>query len=215
MGAPLKAEYLHITIAVGGPFGSKELTHYSFFKAPSMTFESRVGLITHFSGFWGPFESRLPSNSSCCWGPLWKQSTCTVPAHYSFCRGPFNEVSKAECLHISVADVGPFESKLPLNSSCCWGPFESKVPAHYSFSRGPFESKVLTYDLLCSTLYEWIMNFSSKVRKIYMRNTTRGPEASASLASPETHHWRLCRSLPNNFMHKFFSKLSTYFIHKF
>jgi len=25
-----------------------------------------------------PFESRLPSNCSCCWGPLWKQSTCTL-----------------------------------------------------------------------------------------------------------------------------------------
>jgi len=26
----------------------------------------------------GPFENRLPSNCSCCWGPLWKQSTCTL-----------------------------------------------------------------------------------------------------------------------------------------
>jgi len=73
-----------------------------------------------------------------------------------------------------VAVGGPFESRLPSNCSCCWGPFESKVPAQYSFCRGPFESRVLTNDLLCGTLYEWIISFSSKIRKIYARNTSRG-----------------------------------------
>jgi len=39
---------------------------------------------------------------------------------------------------------------------------------------GPFESRVPTYDLLCSTLYEWIIGFSPKIRKIYTRNTSKG-----------------------------------------
>jgi len=51
-GGPLKARYLNNIIAVGGPFASRVLTHYSFFKAPSMKFKSRV--VTHFSGCWGP-----------------------------------------------------------------------------------------------------------------------------------------------------------------
>ena len=61
LGAPLKARCLHITVAAGGSFVSRVITHYSFFKAPSMKFKSRV--LTH---------------CSCCWGPLWKQTTCTL-----------------------------------------------------------------------------------------------------------------------------------------
>jgi len=48
----LKARCSNITVAVGGPFASTVLAHYTFFKAPSMKFKSRV--LTHFSGCWGP-----------------------------------------------------------------------------------------------------------------------------------------------------------------
>jgi len=50
----LKVWCLYITVDVGGPFASRVLTHYTFFKAPSMKFKSRVGLLTHFSVCWGP-----------------------------------------------------------------------------------------------------------------------------------------------------------------
>ena len=66
---------------------------------------------------------------------------------------------KANYLQIAVAVGAPFKVKY----------------LHITLSvGGPFGSRVLTDDLLCSTLYEWITSFSSKIRKIYMRITSRG-----------------------------------------
>jgi len=57
--AALKATYLHITAAVGGPLKAKDLQ------------------VTVAVG--GPFESRVPKHCSCCWSHIESR----VPAHYS------------------------------------------------------------------------------------------------------------------------------------
>jgi len=134
VGVPFESKVLTITNAVGDPF---EAWYLHIKIAIGGLFESKEFYIIITVG--GPFEIK-------------------VLTHYSSCCDPLKE---AEYVHISVAVGGPFESRLPSNCNCCLGSFESKVPAHYSFCAGPFESRVLTYDLLCSTLYEWVISFSS------------------------------------------------------
>ena len=148
-GAPLKVEYLQITVVVGVPLKAR----YLHIKVEvRRLFESKGFHIKVAAG--GRCESKVLTHYNSCWGPLWKHSTYTLQ-FLSFFRAPL----KADYLQTAVA-VG--------------GPFESKVPTYYSLFWGPFRRRVLTYDLLCSTLYEYIISFSPKIRKIYARNTSMG-----------------------------------------
>ena len=86
-------------------------------------------------------------------GPLWKDKVLT---HYSCSWGAS---SKAEYLPNTVAVTASLKAKY----------------LHIAVAVGDlFESGEFTHDLLWSILYEWILSFSPKIRKIYVPSTWRG-----------------------------------------
>ena len=99
---------LHIEIAVGGLFESKEFY---------ITVTIR-----------GSFEIRVLTHYNCCWG---------APVKGSYILQVLLMAAlKAECLHTAVSVRGPamkFESRVLTHFSGVWGPFESRIPAHCSF----------------------------------------------------------------------------------
>jgi len=85
---------------------------------------------------------------------------------------------KAGYLYTAMAVGGPFEAEYLHITAAVGSPFESiaRVGLHITVAvGGAFERTVLTYDLLRSISYEWILHFSPKMRKSYTRNTTTGP----------------------------------------
>jgi len=83
-----------------------------------------------------------------------------------------------------LAIGGPFEDYLQI-AVAVGAPLKAKY-LHIAVSvGGSFESRVLSYDLLCSTLYQWVISFSPKIREKHLTGGPKkgGPEASALLAS--------------------------------
>jgi len=93
-GVALKGRYLHVTVAVGGPFDSIVLAHYKCCLGP----------------LWKHITCTL--QYCCCWWPLWTQGTYTfkvaaggpfeskVLTHYNCC---WTVPLKARYLHITFA----------------------------------------------------------------------------------------------------------------
>ena len=78
---------------------------------------------------------------------------------------------KADYLKIAVVVGAPWKAKY----------------LHFTVSLGgPFESRVRTYDLLCNTLYEWIIRFSPKIKKNYARNISRGGQKGGPRQEPRS-----------------------------
>ena len=136
----LKGRYLHITVAVGGPFDSIVLAHCncclgSLWKYVTCTLQllleaalkARYLHIKVATG--GPFESKALTHFNICWWPQWKQGTRTLKL---LLGAPL----KARYSHILVAIGAPLKANYLQIAVAVGGPFGCKVPAHYSFCRG-------------------------------------------------------------------------------
>ena len=185
--------YFHVTGVVGAPFESTALTHCSCYwgtlwKKSTYTLQLLLGALWKLS--------RLTAHCSCCWGPLWKLSTyplqlllelfgSRVLAHYSCYWGPLWPQStyilrllpgppwtRSSCtLQLLLGALWKLSTcKLQL----FWG---APLKVEYLYITvavvGPFGNKVLTFDLLRSILFEWIIRFSPK-NEAFTREACRG-----------------------------------------
>jgi len=155
--------------------------HYICSEAPW-----ELGVI-HWSCYWGTLECAVFAHYTCCWsrvptcgpfqkqsvyilllGALWKQRTYTL-------QQLLGAVLKVEYLHIAAAVGGAFENRYLHNAIAIEDPFQSRLAYLHNkvAGGGPFESTARNYDVHRKILYERIISFSSIMRKIYARNTSR------------------------------------------
>ena len=164
----------------------------------------------------------LLTQYNCCWVPVWKHTTCTLQCNCCWdlfeskefyirvvavvvpMRARYLHITiavaaplKAEYLHIAVSFRGPFNEVWKQSTYTfqllLGAPLKAKY-LHITVSVvGPFESRVLTYDLICSTVHEWMISLSPKIRKMYARHTSsggpqKGGGARQSSRSPPFEH---------------------------
>ena len=115
------ASCLHITVAVGGPFASRVLTHCSFFKAPSMNLKAeclhtsvavgaplKVEHLHNTVSFRGPFNEVLKRSTYIFQWLL----EAPLKANYLQIAIPAGAPLKAKYLHITVSAMDSFESRV-------------------------------------------------------------------------------------------------------
>jgi len=90
---------------------------------------------------------------------------------------------KAEYLQKAVAVGRPCKAEYLHITVVAGGVFESRVACLYIAVAllGPFEGTVLNFAVVRKLLYEWIINFSPKMRNIYARNTLKGAIKSGEM----------------------------------
>ena len=110
----LKAEYLHITVAVVGPF--KKPSPYALLWRLGALWKQSTYILQLLLG---PFESKALTNYSCYWRPHWKWSSLLT--HCRCCWGPFE--SRVPVYYTFWKYWKYYiESRILADYSCCWWP---------------------------------------------------------------------------------------------